>query len=106
MSLRGPPRGSLARVATRNVTAITLSLLATRGPEVNKGVCNWLPEDQGAILELLELKQMLDKWFPKIQGLEAVITTAQGNQNQKYLLQTGQLIKETEDDIRITRWHL
>jgi hypothetical protein len=41
-----------------------------------------LPEDQGAVLELLELKQMLDKWVPRIQGLEAVITTAQGNRTK------------------------
>lgn len=44
-------------VATRDVTAITLSLLATRGPDLNRGMCNQLPGDQGAALELLELKQ-------------------------------------------------
>jgi hypothetical protein len=44
----------------------------------------------------------LDKWVPRMPGLEAVITTAQGNGNQKYAMQTGQLIKETENNIRIT----
>jgi len=38
----------------------------------------------------------LDKWVPRMLGLEAVLTTAQGNGNQGYVLQTGQLIKENE----------
>jgi hypothetical protein len=57
VSLRRPPRGSLVGVATRDMTAMTLSLLATRGPELNRGMCNQLPGDQRAALELLDLKQ-------------------------------------------------
>jgi hypothetical protein len=37
---------------------------------------------------------MLDKWVPGIKGLEAVIITAQDNQNGKSVLQTSQFVEE------------
>ncbi|KAG7527412.1 hypothetical protein FFLO_06960 [Filobasidium floriforme] len=78
-----------------------LSLLAARGPESNKGVWNQLPGDQGAALELLESKQMADEWVPGMQGLEAVITTAQDDGNRRSLSQTGQSVEKARKDARI-----